>query len=128
MTTLALGTAPFRRPDSKSFEQGNVEKAHDFSEKYGPRSIVPARSVPTMRTFPPIAVGVSRMDHRTFAVCNAIGGVARGSGVTVRGHFLGQTAFVENDIEAILIGIVVVSALPVAFELLKARRSARCAS
>ncbi|MGX4694323.1 DedA family protein [Streptomyces sp. JNUCC 63] len=122
------GPALFRRPDSKFFKQENVAKAHDFFEKYGPRSIVLARFVPIVRTFTPIVAGVSRMNYRTFVVYNIIGGIAWGSGVTVLGYFLGQIAFVKNNIEAILVGIVVVSVLPVAIELLKARRSARRAS
>ncbi|MFD6327216.1 DedA family protein [Streptomyces sp. NPDC058442] len=122
------GPALFRRPDSKFFKQENVAKAHGFFEKYGPRSIVLARFVPIVRTFTPIVAGVSRMNYRTFVVYNIIGGIAWGSGVTVLGYFLGQIAFVKNNIEAILVGIVVVSVLPVAIELLKARRSARRAS
>ncbi|MFF4763154.1 DedA family protein [Streptomyces sp. NPDC001292] len=122
-----VGPALFRRPDSKFFKQENVEKAHDFFEKCGPRSIVLARFVPNVRIFTPIVAGVSHMNYRMFVLYNVIGGVG-GSGVTILGYFLGQIAFVKNNIEAILIGIVVVSVLPIAIELLKARRSARCAS
>ncbi|WP_217146052.1 DedA family protein, partial [Streptomyces sp. AC627_RSS907] len=46
-----VGPALFKRPDSKLFKQENVEKAHDFFEKYGPKSLVLARFVPIVRTF-----------------------------------------------------------------------------
>ncbi|MFJ9840875.1 hypothetical protein ACIRYZ_10455 [Kitasatospora sp. NPDC101155] len=46
-----------------------------------------------------------------------------GGGVTVLGYFLGQIPFVRDNIEAILVGIVLVSVIPVAIELLRARRS-----
>lgn len=116
------GPALFRRPDSKLFKQENVEKAHGFFEKYGPRSIVLARFVPIVRTFTPIVAGVSRMNYRTFAVFNLFGGILWGAGVTLLGYFLGQVAFVSAHIEPILIGIVAVSVLPLVIEVLRARR------
>ncbi|GAA0349178.1 DedA family protein [Streptomyces blastmyceticus] len=119
------GPALFRRPDSRLFKQENVEKAHEFFETYGPRSIVLARFVPIVRTFTPIVAGVSRMNYKSFALYNLIGGALWGAGVTVLGYFLGQVAFVGAHIELILIGIVALSVLPVAIEVLRARRTAR---
>ncbi|BCL15012.1 membrane protein [Micromonospora sagamiensis] len=120
-----VGPALFRRPNSKLFKQENVLKAHEFFEKYGARSIVLARFVPIVRTFTPIVAGVSRMDYRTFVIYNVIGGVLWGTGVTVLGYFLGQIPFVKANIEMILIGIVVVSVVPIAIELLRARMAAK---
>ncbi len=54
---------------------------------------------------------------------DAIGGTLWGCGVTTLGYFLGQVRFVKSNIELILIGIVVVSVLPIGFELLPPRRS-----
>jgi membrane-associated protein len=58
-----VGPALFRRPDSRLFKHENVEKAHQFFEKYGPRSIVLARFVPIVRTFTPIVAGVAKMPY-----------------------------------------------------------------
>ncbi|GAA2501577.1 hypothetical protein GCM10010406_42580 [Streptomyces thermolineatus] len=120
-----VGPALFRRPDSKFFKQENVEKAHEFFERHGAKSIVLARFVPIVRTFTPIIAGVSRMNYRTFITYNLVGGVLWGAGVTVLGYFLGQIAFVREHIEAILIGIIFVSVLPVIFELLRARKGSK---
>ncbi|WP_404817042.1 DedA family protein [Streptomyces thermolineatus] len=120
-----VGPALFRRPDSKFFKQENVEKAHEFFERHGAKSIVLARFVPIVRTFTPIIAGVSRMNYRTFITYNLVGGVLWGAGVTVLGYFLGQIAFVREHIEAILIGIIFVSVLPVVFELLRARKGSK---
>ncbi|MFG2194826.1 DedA family protein [Streptomyces sp. NPDC048639] len=116
-----VGPALFKRPDSRLFKQENVEKAHEFFEKYGPKSLVLARFVPIVRTFTPIIAGVSRMNYRSFIVFNIIGGVLWGVGVTVLGAALGQIDFVHEHIEAILIGIVLISVLPIAIEFLRAR-------
>jgi membrane-associated protein len=116
-----VGPALFKRPDSRLFKQENVEKAHDFFEKYGPKSLVLARFVPIVRTFTPIIAGVSRMNYRSFVTFNVIGGVLWGAGVTLLGAALGKVEFVHKNIEAILILIVLISVVPIAVEFLRAR-------
>ncbi|MGW7367348.1 DedA family protein [Streptomyces sp. NPDC054841] len=116
-----VGPALFKRPDSKLFKQENVEKAHEFFEKYGPKSLVLARFVPIVRTFTPIIAGVSRMNYRSFLTFNIIGGVLWGAGVTLLGAALGNVEFVHKHIEAILIAIVLISVVPIAIEFLRAR-------
>ncbi|MFE6749962.1 DedA family protein [Kitasatospora purpeofusca] len=122
-----VGPGLFRRPDSRLFKQENVEKAAAFFDRHGPKAIVLARFVPIVRTFTPIVAGVSAMNYRVFVLFNIVGGVLWGAGVTVLGYFLGQIPFVRENIEAILVGIVLVSVVPVAVELLRARRSGRSA-
>jgi membrane-associated protein len=117
-----VGPTLFRRPDSRLFKQQNLTKARGFFQKYGARSIVLARFVPIVRTFTPIVAGASRMHYRTFLTFNLIGGTLWGCGVTILGYFLGQIGFVKSNIELILIGIVVVSVIPIGIELLRSRR------
>ncbi|WP_317444650.1 VTT domain-containing protein [Streptomyces collinus] len=120
-----VGPSLFNRPDSRLFKQENVTKAHEFFEKYGPKSLILARFVPVVRTFTPIIAGVSGMKYRSFVVFNVIGGVLWGAGVTLLGSWLGQHDFVKNNIEAILILIVLVSVVPIAIEFLRARGKAK---
>ncbi|MGW2842348.1 DedA family protein [Streptomyces sp. NPDC001493] len=123
-----VGPSLFNRPDSKLFKQENVEKAHEFFEKYGPKSLVLARFVPVIRTFTPIIAGVSRMNYRSFLIFNIIGGVLWGVGVTVLGAVLGKIEFVHQNIEAILVLIVLVSVVPIAIEFLRARSKSKKAA
>jgi membrane-associated protein len=116
-----VGPSLFNRPDSRLFKQENVVKAHEFFEKYGPKSLVLARFVPVVRTFTPIIAGVSGMRYRSFVVFNVIGGVLWGAGVTLLGSWLGKIDFVNKHIELILILIVLVSVVPIAIEFLRAR-------
>ncbi|WP_097253164.1 DedA family protein [Streptomyces sp. Ag109_G2-15] len=116
-----VGPSLFNRPDSRLFKQENVTKAHEFFEKYGPKSLVLARFVPIVRTFTPIIAGVSGMKYRSFLTFNVIGGVLWGAGVTLLGSWLGNIDFVKKNIEAILILIVLISVVPIAFEFLRAR-------
>ncbi|MFI0908556.1 DedA family protein [Streptomyces sioyaensis] len=120
-----VGPSLFKRPDSRLFKQENVEKAHDFFEKYGPKSLILARFVPIVRTFTPIIAGVSRMNYRSFLTFNIVGGVLWGAGVTLLGALLGNVDFVHKHIELILIAIVLVSVVPIAIEFLRARGKAK---
>ncbi|WP_059010219.1 DedA family protein [Streptomyces specialis] len=120
-----VGPALFNRPDSRLFKQENVEKAHVFFEKHGPKSLVLARFVPIVRTFTPIIAGVCRMDYRAFVTFNIIGGVLWGAGVTLLGAALGKVDFVREHVELILILIVLLSVVPIAIEYLRARRAGR---
>lgn len=120
-----VGPALFNRPDSKLFKQENVVKAHEFFEKYGPKSLVLARFVPIVRTFTPIIAGVSGMRYRSFITFNIIGGVLWGAGVTLLGAWLGNIDFVHKHIEAILILIVLISVVPIAVEFLRARSKSK---
>jgi membrane-associated protein len=120
-----VGPSLFRRPDSRLFKQENIEKAHDFFEKYGAKSLVLARFVPIVRTFTPIIAGVSRMNYRSFITYNVIGGTLWGGGVTLLGYWLGQIEFVRTHIELILIAIVFISVIPIAIEFLRARAKSK---
>ncbi|GAA2404044.1 hypothetical protein GCM10010420_34330 [Streptomyces glaucosporus] len=120
-----VGPALFGRPDSRFFRRENVERAHRFFEEHGPKSLVLARFVPIVRTFTPIVAGVSRMRYRSFLVFNVVGGVLWGAGVTLLGAALGQVRAVHENIEAILVGIVLLSVLPIAVEYLRARGRSR---
>ncbi len=117
-----VGPTLLRRPDSRLFRRENVEKAHDFFERYGPRSVILARFVPIVRTFTPIVAGISGMNYRLFVTFNVIGGLLWGTGVTVIGYFLGKVDFIAHNVEKIFIGIVLLSVIPIGFELLRARR------
>ncbi|MFF9091019.1 DedA family protein [Streptomyces sp. NPDC014991] len=123
-----VGPSLFNRPDSRLFKQENVVKAHEFFEKYGPKSLVLARFVPIVRTFTPIIAGVSGMRYRSFLTFNVIGGLLWGAGVTLLGSWLGNIGVVKNNIEAILILIVLVSVVPIAIEFLRARGKSRKAA
>ncbi|MDT9697293.1 VTT domain-containing protein [Streptomyces sp. P17] len=116
-----FGPKLFNRPNSKLFKQENLEKAHEFMEKYGPKAIVLARFVPIVRTFAPIVAGAGRMKYRTFLTYNIIGGIAWGTGLTLAGYWLGQIDFIKTNVEAILILIVFVSVVPIIVEYLRER-------
>ncbi|MFG3099556.1 DedA family protein [Streptomyces sp. NPDC048182] len=123
-----FGPRLFSRPNSRIFKQENLEKAHEFMEKFGPKAIVLARFVPIVRTFAPIVAGAGRMKYRTFLTYNIIGGAAWGTGVTLAGYWLGQIEIIHKNVEAILVLIVLVSVIPIAIEYLRERKKKKRAA
>jgi membrane-associated protein len=119
------GPAVFSRPDSRLFRKEYVDKTYEFFDRYGPRAVVLARFVPIVRTFITVTAGAARMSYRTYTIYSVIGGVLWGAGVTLLGHALGNVAFVADHIELILIGIVLVSVVPISIELLRKRSRSR---
>jgi membrane-associated protein len=116
------GPAIFDKPQSRLFKPEHVVKTQGFFDKYGNRAIVLARFVPIVRTFITVMAGVGRMDPKRYFTYSLIGGVVWAAGVTVLGFWLGQFAFVRENIELMLILIVVLSVLPIVVELVRARR------
>ncbi|WP_370588992.1 DedA family protein [Pseudonocardia sp. C8] len=119
------GPAVFDKPKSKLFNPKHVEKTHEFFEKYGNRAIVLGRFVPIVRTFITVSAGVARMDPKRYFTYSLVGGIVWAAGVTVLGYFLGQFTFVRENIDLILVAIVLLSVLPIVFEVVRAKALAR---
>lgn len=122
-----LGPPLFRRPDSRVFKQAYVDRTAEYLEKYGPaRAVILARFVPVVRTLMNPLVGVADIDATVFAVSNVVGGVLWGAGVTIGGYFLGKSIpNVDHYLLPIIAVIVVLSLIPVALEIRKARAERR---
>jgi len=113
------------RPGSRLVKAKHIQQTHDFFERYGARALVLGRFVPIVRTFITLVAGVGRMQRRHFYVWSALGAVLWAVGVTLLGYFLGTIPFVRGHIELMLIAIVLVSVVPMAVEVLRARRRQR---
>lgn len=121
-----VGTTMFK-PNARFLKQKYADEAHLFFEERGPVAIVLGRFVPIVRTIVPIVAGTAKMHYGAFVAFNALGAIVWGIGLTVLGYWLGTFAFVSNNIEPIIIGIVVLSVLPIAWEWFKRRKAARAA-
>lgn len=115
------GPAVFDRPRSRLFRPEYVVRTSHFFDRYGNRAIVLGRFVPIVRTVITVMAGVVRMPFGRYAFYTTVGGVLWGAGVTIAGYYLGSIDFVREHVEAILIGIVALSFVPVAIELWRHR-------
>lgn len=118
------GRRLFKRKNSLLFHQENLQRAEDFYEKHGPKTIVIARFVPVVRTFAPIIAGISHMDRRTFISYNLIGGFLWAVGLTYLGYAAGTIIQQYGiNIEYVILGIIFLSVAPPAVHILKEKKT-----
>jgi membrane-associated protein len=116
------GPRVFSRPDSRFFKQEHLLRTKAFYEKHGGKTIVYARFVPIIRTFAPFVAGVAQMPYSRFAAYNIFGGIGWVIAMTMAGYMLGNVPIIRAHFEKVVIGIVLVSVLPIILEYLKSRR------
>ena len=95
---------------------------YKFYEKYGAKTIILARFLPILRTFAPFVAGVGRMDYSTFLSFNIIGALIWVTSLTFLGYFFGGLSFIKDNFEYAVIGIIVISLLPMVIEYIKYKR------
>lgn len=120
-----VGPRLFKQRETFFFNHRTVEHTRKFFEKYGARSIILARFVPGLRALIPMFAAISHFDEKRFWRLNIIGGAAWTVGLTGVGYGLGQMDFVAKHVELFVIGFVVLSSLPLPFELLRERLKSR---
>ena len=118
-----IGRRIFTKPDSRLFKKENLEKAENFYEKYGAKTIIIARFVPIIRTFAPIVAGVGKMKYKTFFSFNVIGGALWSLIIPIAGFYLGRLIpGVDKYLLPIVLVIIIVSAIPALLEILRGRK------
>jgi membrane-associated protein len=119
-----LGPSLFK-PGSRLFKAEYVERANEYFDKYGSRTIVLARFVPAVRTFAPILAGIGTMRYRIFVTYNILGALLWAVGVTLLGYTLGKTVHgIDNYLLPVILVIAAASAVPVILEIRRSRRGA----
>ena len=78
--------------------------------------------MPIVRTFVPFVAGAAQMTPASFVLYNAVGAIAWVSLCLGAGWFFGNIPVIKDNFSLVTIGIVVVSVLPMAYELIASRR------
>ncbi|TAG01656.1 MAG: DedA family protein [Betaproteobacteria bacterium] len=120
-----LGLKAFDDPNSRVFKRAYLERTQAFYAKYGAFSIVMGRFVPIVRTFVPFLAGVAQMSYRTFFFYNVVGGVLWITSLTYAGYIFGNLPWVKDNLSLIVIGIIVLSVMPMVIKFWQERRAAR---
>jgi len=115
------GPRIFSRPKSKFFHPDHLQRTQDFYDKFGARAIVYARFVPIVRTCTPFIAGVARMRYPRFLLFSLFGGMFWIAFMITIGYQLGRIPLVQRNFEKAVIGIVVLSLVPVYLEARKRR-------
>jgi membrane-associated protein len=117
------GQALYKREDSLLFKKRHLERAHEFYEKYGGKTIVLARYVPIVRTFAPLVAGAAMMSYRKYITFSIVGGILWVWSMALIGFFLGSTIpNVEKNLHLIIVVVIFLSLLPAIIEALRQRR------
>ncbi|MEO7762110.1 MAG: DedA family protein [Casimicrobiaceae bacterium] len=102
-------------------KKSHLEQTHDFFERYGAFTIIIGRFVPIVRTFAPFLAGVGEMTYAKFLSYNIIGGIIWITLLLYAGHFFGNIPWVKDHFHWVVLGIIVVSLLPMVIEFAKAK-------
>ncbi|KRM54343.1 VTT domain-containing protein [Lacticaseibacillus sharpeae] len=100
----------------------NEEKLHEAEglfDRMGDIVITLARFMPIIRTFIPFVAGGSTMTYKRFLPYNLLGAVSWVALCCIAGYWFGNTAFVKAHFSAIVLGIILVSLIPIAFTAIK---------
>jgi membrane-associated protein len=100
-----------------------IARAHEFFERRGGKAIVLGRFVPIVRTFVPFVAGAAEMSYAAFAFYNVTGALAWVGICVGAGYLFGNVPIVKDNFSLVALGIVFVSLLPMAFEILNSRRA-----
>ena len=119
------GPRIFKDDNARYLKKSHLDKAHAFYEKWGGAAIILARFTPFLRTYVPFVAGMSRMSYRQFALYNITGGMVWVASLTYLGYFFGNIAWVKANQGFMVIGIVIVSLIPVLIGVIKLRGNSR---
>ncbi len=103
--------------------QSHIDQTEKFFQKHGGKTIILARFVPIVRTFAPFVAGAGQMSYGKFISYNIIGGILWVLIATLSGYFFGNIPFVKENFSLVIIGVVLVSIIPIIFQFLKHKLS-----
>jgi membrane-associated protein len=97
----------------------HIEKTEAFYAEYGSKMVILARFVPIVRTVAPFVAGAGRMSYPVYLLFGVLGACLWVISITLAGYFLGDNAWIKDNFEKVVLGIVGVSLLPIIIGVLK---------
>jgi membrane-associated protein len=118
------GANLYRREDSRFFKKRHLERAHEFYENYGGKTVIMARFVPIIRTFCPPVAGAAKMSYPRYLAYDVAGGFLWVWSMVFVGFTLGRTVpDIDKRIHLIIAAVLVISVMPAAYHAWKVRRA-----
>ncbi len=105
--------------------QDYLRRTEEFYAQHGGKTILLARFVPIIRTFAPFVAGVGQMAYPRFLGYNVGGGTLWVGLFVFGGYFFGTIPVVQANFSVVVLGIIVVSVLPILYEVVRGWQKAR---
>ncbi|AMK33112.1 DedA protein [Pseudomonas putida] len=115
------GERLFRNPNSKIFRQDYLQRTHEFYERHGGKTVTLARFLPILRTFAPFVAGIAHMHYPRFLAFSVAGSLLWVGGLVTLGYFFGNVPFIKQHLSLMVVGIIVLSLVPMILGLLRGR-------
>ena len=116
-----IGARLFRAGRSRWLDPKHVETAHAFYERHGGKAVVISRFLPIVRTYIPFVAGMARMRTASFLAYNVVGGALWTGSLCYAGYFFGNIPWIKGNLTLLIVGIIVVSLVPLAVAWLRSR-------
>jgi membrane-associated protein len=107
------------------FKREYITNTEAFFEKHGKQSIIMARFVPIVRTIAPFVAGAGSMPYRTYILYCIIGAIIWVTSISFLGYFLGNIPIIKDNFEKVVLSIVLLSVLPIFWQLAKSKLAKR---
>jgi membrane-associated protein len=117
-----VGPKVFHKENVRFLNKEYLNRAHEFYEKHGGKTIVLARFIPIIRTFAPFVAGIGKMTYVRFTLYNVLGSVAWITIFVVGGYYFGNLPFVKRNFTIVIFAIIIISVLPIVIEYFRQRR------
>lgn len=102
-----------------------LDRTHAFYVKHGGKTIILARFVPIIRTFAPFVAGVGAMHYPRFLAFNVVGALLWVGLFVPIGYFFGNLPQVKEHFSLVILGIIILSVLPMVIEIVRGMREKR---
>jgi len=116
-----LGPRVFHYENSIWLNRRHLDRAHEFYERHGGKTIIIARFVPIIRTYAPFVAGMGSMTYRHFLSYNIGGAVLWVVSLLYAGFFFGNIPIIKQNLTLVIIGIIILSIMPGVVEYLRHR-------
>lgn len=124
----ALGRKLLALPKRRIIKDSAISKTKGYFDKYGGKTVVIARFIPTVRTFTPFFAGMTRMRYPWFLRNNILGAMLWVCVIFPLGYFFGTIPFVANNFSTVILAVVALALVPALTLLIKNKLASRNAA
>ena len=107
------GSSLFKRQDSRLFKRSHLDRAHEFYERNGGKTVIMARFVPIIRTFCPPVAGAAGMSYSKYLTFDIVGGFAWVWSMVLFGYgVVASFPPLGRHVDLLVLGVIFVSLIP----------------